>query len=200
MEQPSKVLKKPPAPRGPLFLMYTDVTQEVLDRLAAASSREEVRQVLKECMKIDEEPGLRTEILADFHYQNYSFCVAKDFSQEKTSTFLSVMRQVLDDAISLRLDVDCASDVARDWMLKHAVQRPPFSVGIFTYSDVKAALEFAHHTFFRHFKLYMYTFRTLCNMELTLNTSVGMPKPELAPGVLRVEDEVNWEGLDAPPT
>mmetsp|Transcript_17750 Transcript_17750/g.41311 ORF Transcript_17750/g.41311 Transcript_17750/m.41311 type:complete len:216 (+) Transcript_17750:85-732(+) len=189
--KPKKVMQKPPAPRGPIFLMFTDATEEVMQKLEAASNREEVRQILKECMKIDEEPGLRTETLADFHYHNYSFCVARNFSAEKTSTFLSIMRQVLDDAISLRLDIDATFDVARDWMLKHSVQRPPFSVGIFTYADVKAALEFAHNTFFRHFRLYMYTFRTLGNMEMTLNSSVGMPEPNLAPSALRAEDEAD---------
>ena len=38
----------------------------------------------------------RYDIVSDFHVWNYAFCKEQRFSPEQTSTFLSIMKRVLD--------------------------------------------------------------------------------------------------------
>lgn len=176
----------------PLFLTYTDLTEEAMERLEAAESKSAVRQILQECMKIDQDEGFRTEILSDMHYHNYSFCMSRDFSPDKTSTMLSIMRVVLEEAVSRRLVLDRAFDVFKEWLLKHGVLRPPYSVGIFSYDDVKVITDYAHETFFRHYSLYMYVYMTHCDIDFQVDDAdrgaIALP---VRPVQLRVDCEVD---------
>jgi len=163
-----------------------------MSRIAAVESKAEVKALLKDCMKIDQAEGFRTEILADMHYHNYSFCVSRDFSADKTSTLLSLMKSVFEEAISQRLAVDDAFDVFKGALLKHSVDRPPWSVGIFTYEDIKAIMDYVHNTFFRHYRLYMHVFMTHCDMSFHLDElSGGIAPPPIRPLPMRAEDEVD---------
>merc|ERR1712232_826758 len=123
---------KPPPLKGPLFLYYADITEEELMRVAAAETKDEVRRLLQEYMKIDQAEGLATEILLDLHYHDYAFCVSKNFSYAKISTFLSIMKRVLQECVERKLPVEEGFHVFQTWLLKHSVERPPKSVGIFT--------------------------------------------------------------------
>lgn len=182
--QPPPPKVKPTPSSKPLFLRFHDVTEEALTRMEAAQSRREVREILKECMKIDQAEGLRTEILADMHYHNFAFCQARGFSAEKTSTFLSVMRLVLEEAVSRRLTVDGALDVFKEWLLKHGVERSPYSIGLFPFDEVQALTEYAHNSFFRHYRLYMYVYMTHRDLDIRLDEEVvglSSPPPRFAP-------------------
>lgn len=159
---------KPPPLDGPLFLYYADITEEELMRVAAAETKDEVRLLLKEFMKIDQAEGLASEILLDLHYHDYAFCVSRNFSYAKISTFLSIMKRVLQESVERKLPVEDSFYVFKTWLLKHSVERPPQSVGIFSYDDTQAILQYAHGSFFRHYKLYMYVYMTRCDIRVRL--------------------------------
>ena len=57
--------------------------------------------------------------------------------------------------------------------MKHSVQRPPYSIFIFTEAEIKKILDFCLKTFFRHFSLYEYSFKP--KVDLVLMT---LPKEE----------------------
>lgn len=161
------------------FLYYTDVLEEDLARAATLGTKGEVKRLLQECMKIDEEEGFRSEILADMHYHNYTFCLSRDFPPAKTSTLLSIMKVVLEESQSKRLTVEDAFDVFKDVLLKHSVERPPWSVGIFSFDDVRSIMDHMHNGFFRHYRLYMYAFRTHCNFKFRLDDAAAGIAPTL---------------------
>lgn len=135
-------------------------------RVANAKSKSEVRRMLQEYLKIDEEDGYRTEILCDFHYHNYAFCVERGFTIDKISTFLSIMKHTLAEAVAQKLLANGAFDVFKRWLLKHSVERPPWSVGIFTHDDVKEITSYVHNTFIRHYQLYMYVYMIHCDIDV----------------------------------
>jgi hypothetical protein len=162
----SKELVKPPPQKGPIFLYYADIGQEDLVRVANAKTKAEVRRMLQECLKIDEEEGFHTEILCDFHYHNYAFCVERGFTIDKISTFLSIMKHTLAEAVEKKLFASDAFDVFKRWLLKHSVERPPWSVGIFTHDDVKEITSYVHNTFIRHYQLYMYVYMVHCDIDV----------------------------------
>jgi len=175
---------KPPPFRGPLFLYYADISEEDLAKVAAAETKDEVRRLLQEYMKIDQAEGLATEILLDLHYHDYAFCVSKNFSYAKISTFLSIMKRVLQECVERKLPVEEGFHVFQTWLLKHSVERPPKSVGIFTYDETQALLEYVHGSFFRHYKLYMYVYMTRCDIRVRLKPEsmkgLGQP-PKMLP-------------------
>lgn len=176
----------------PLFLTFSDVSEEDLAKMAVAKTRREIKNVLKKCMNIDQSPGFRTEILVDFHYHNYAFCMSRQLCPQKVSTFLSAMRVVLEESISQRLTVDGAFDVLKECLLKHGVERPPHSVGVFPFEDVKVLLEYAHQTLFRHYRLYMYVYSPQSDLDFWVaNADVccPLPLPRLPP--LLSEDAVD---------
>jgi len=148
-----------------LFLTFTDITEDDCTRMDSAETKSDVRQLLKVCMQIDQDEGYRSEILADMHYHNYAFCCSRGFSWDKTSTMLSIMRVVLEEAVSRRLGVEHAFDVFQDWLLRHGVQRPPQSIGIYSFEEVKLITEHVHNTFFRYYDLYMYVYMTHCDID-----------------------------------
>lgn len=46
----------------------------------------------------------------------------------------------------------------KEWMLQHSVQRPPFSVGVFSLEEMKLIVDWMLESYYRHYKLYMYAF------------------------------------------
>jgi hypothetical protein len=175
----------------PVFLYFTDVLEEDLQRAATFTTKGEVKRLLQECLKVDEESGFRTEILADMHFHNYTFCKSRDFPPAKTSTLLSIMKVVLEESRSQRLTASASFDVFKDLVLKHSVERPPRSVGVFSFDDVRAIMDYIHNGFFRHYRLYMYAFRTHCTLSFLLDNDV-MDIAPLAPRplVMKQSDEV----------
>merc|ERR1712039_717754 len=141
-------------------------------------------------MHIDQEEGFRTETLADMHFHNHSFCVSRNFAPNKTSTLLSIMKLVLEESVSNRLPVNESFDVFKTWLLKHAVDRPPWSVGIFTFEDVQATMDFVHNTFFRQYRLYMCAFMTQCNLDFRINDVIGLVAPPIIPPSIMKADFV----------
>lgn len=188
----TKTLKpRPPSDMRPLFLYWADVSEVDLATVAAAETKAEIRQLLKEYMKVDQPDELRAEVLTDMHYHNYSFCVSSSFPPEKTSTLLSIMKILLEDSVRLRLEPEDAFQLFQDWLLKHSVERPR-SVGIFSFDDVKSIVEYATNSFFRHYRLYMYAFMTHCDVCLRVGEPLGGAKPLiLKPLPMTIESEVD---------
>merc|ERR1712118_29667 len=161
--------------------MGKDMTEEHLTQIEKITSKCDIKNMLHSCMNVDQSEGYRTEILKEFHFHNYSFCKTQGFTAEKTSTFLSIMKVMFEEVCLIKLQMDDAFNFFKGWLLKHSVQRPPFSVGVFTFEDVKATTEFVHNTFFRHYKLWMYAYVTHRDVELRIRADdLVPPAPKVA--------------------
>lgn len=171
---------KPPPKKGPVFLKFVDLSEEALEEIARLDTKAEVREVLKKNMGIDQSDGFRKEILCDLHYHNYSFCVSREFTADKISCFLSIMKRVLEEAVEKKLPVGEAFNVFKAWLLKHSVERPPWSIAVYTFDDVQAITDYVHGTFFRHYKLYMYAYMTRCDINFRVDRrgSAGIVPPK----------------------
>ncbi|KAF4657837.1 hypothetical protein FOZ61_006025 [Perkinsus olseni] len=106
--------------------------------------------------KRESQEGRRLACLLDFYLMFARFCQQENLTGEKASTLLSLMKEVYSQAILHRMDVSTAFSLFRRLLLKHSVQRPPFSIRVFTLEEVKKITEFAMNTFFTHYKLYVY--------------------------------------------
>ena len=115
----------------------------------------------------------RGEIAISFHFYNYAFCKEQAFTCEQISTFMSIMCAVFhrDERAQNEESMTSSFRYFKDLLLRHSVQRPPISVGVFN-SDadsMNSILDFALTSYFRQFNLYKYIFNE--KIRLVLNQS-----------------------------
>merc|ERR1712224_341367 len=96
-----------------------------------------------------------------------NFAKAQGFSPECTSTFFSIMKSTFDNSMEQLIAVDQAFGLFKTLLLRHSVQRPPYSVGVFTLPQLKAINDFVLNGFFRHYKLYRYVFTKEQRLTIT---------------------------------
>jgi hypothetical protein len=56
--------------------------------------------------------------------------------------------------VSERLTLERSFEFFKELLLRHSVQRPPFSVGLFSFQEMKAITEWMMDSYYRHYKLY----------------------------------------------
>ena len=124
-------------------------------------------------------------ILTDFHFYNYAFCKERAFSSRQTCSFMSIMQHIFrSDAESPASTAESSHAALEALLLKHAVERPPMSIRVFSGEDqVAAILEHAANSYYRHFLLYKYVFgrRLLQRVEQQLPHEVEYATPKLQP-------------------
>jgi hypothetical protein len=142
------------------FSLVSEKQVEELERTLDAAS---VRALLIDFFKIGDSysDSRKVEIAADFHFYNYAFCKESAFSALKTSTFLTLMYKLMIDDVSVisrHHTVKDSYDSFQSLILRHSVERPPRSVGVFSEKDVSRIHDFVVNSYFRHFLLYKFVF------------------------------------------
>ena len=99
-----------------------------------------------------------------------SFGYENNFNREQVSSLFSIMKVVFEESRNKNLLIDQAFDYLKELLVKHSVQRPPYSVGIFSVKQVNLITEFATETFFRHYKLYKAVFSTRVLLDFSAYT------------------------------
>jgi len=169
------------------FLLWADLEPDGLAALDATTSEESFKATLKELLKL-EGPALRMDVLLELYTNTLRFAREHGFSVEKASTFFSIIKRNHEEMAEaflpphksweyLKVCTGCPHQhpclrtmlpmtltmlpVVISWqslLLAHSVQRPPYSVGIFTLAEVQLITEFALTHYYAHFKLYRYAF------------------------------------------
>jgi len=139
------------------FLLYADLEPDGLAALDAASSEEGFKGILKELLKL-EGPALRMDVLLELDTNTLRFAREHGFSVEKASTFFSIIKRNHEEMAEAFLPPHKSWEYLKSLLLAHSVQRPPYSVGIFTLAEVQLITEFALTHYYAHFKLYRYAF------------------------------------------
>lgn len=167
-------------PRKPEFFLYTRLGQNETKNLKKAVTNRDERKVLAQIFGLKtltqdapyESPDQVEVLRLDFHYINYNFCKEHYFSNEKTSTLIAMLEAVLVKMLERQLTAQQGFNMLRQYLADHSIQRPPFSIAIFTPREVQKILEFAQETFLRHFSLYEFAFNP--RVELILRTDLVM--------------------------
>lgn len=174
------------------MLTFTDVTLDDVQSLRGTTSKDKMRKILSKCMKVDAEEGVAAEILLEFHLQNYLFCRSHPtlHNQEKTSTFLSLMRIIYEDAIGERKAIAKSFSQFKGMLDKHSKQTPPYSVGVFSPEEVGIMIDYASRTYFRHYKMYQYVYLKRRELDLRVQSD------NLAPPVIQAYPLHRGEEVD----
>ncbi|XP_072127579.1 cilia- and flagella-associated protein 119 isoform X2 [Mobula birostris] len=171
-----KRLEKPPLPEARICI-WEDLTYSGMDVIEQAASMEELKlalaQLLCEPLQTCDPRG---SILLDLYAYAVQFSRTHSFSKEQTSAFFSIVRRLHRAATGTPLgNVNECCQYFKELLLCHAVQRPPFSIDLFSAEQVKLITEYVIDTYFRHFKLYKYVFTPQIRMDLSV-TYLGMPE------------------------
>ena len=66
-----------------------------------------------------------------------------------------------------RLEEEESFEMFKTLLLRHAIQRPPHSLAVFSLQDVKDIDLFVQDTFYRHYSMYFYTLTVQDMLQLT---------------------------------
>ncbi len=123
------------------FFLYTKLGQNETKNLKKAATNRDERKVLAQIFGLqsiltDDTPD-KTEVLRlDFHYVNYNFCKENYFSNEKTSTLLAMLDSVLKTMLEKQLAAQQGFNILKQHLANHSIQRPPYSIAIFSPTEV----------------------------------------------------------------
>ena len=78
------------------------------------------------------------------------------FSERKMACWLEICLYLIKLLLTEAPDEDTMYGHFKDLLLRHAIQRPPVSLAIFSLQDVKAIDLAFQDTFFRHYSMYFY--------------------------------------------
>jgi len=191
---------------GPPCLLWQDLKPEHIAQLDAASDEAATKAVLVSVLGLnDTENPLRQEVLLEMFVNLLGFTTSNGFSAEKTSTLFSLMKKTHDDMADAFLPANQTWDYFRSLLLAHSIQRPPYSVGVFTLKEVEKITAYALENYFRQFKLFRYAFTTRHLKDLSLRNSwIDCPPaslPQLSDGVPTtfLDELVPGPPAEAPP-
>lgn len=150
-------------PKG--FLVFNSISKTEIEYLLQDPNPSS-RQSYLESLITSPYSEPHSEIFNSFHFNNLSFCMSMNFSAEKTSCLLEIFKYLFTYSLTSRLQEQKSFEIFKKLLLKHSVQRSPYSIAVFTCPEVRKITDFALITFFRHYSLYEYSFVPNCNLAL----------------------------------
>lgn len=176
--------------------IWGDLTVADVDALCEVDKPDERKSILSSLFGLYhgdsmESANMKDEIILDLYYYTIQFCIDNNFSKEQISAFFSIIKRT--HAICTETPFGNVHQTFRyfkDMLLCHAVKRPPFSIELFSPDQVRILTEYTINTYFRHFKMYKYTFTPQVKLDLGI-TYEGIPVPSPPP-----EEEVEPETGD----
>ena len=116
--------------------------------------------------------GKQALIELDLYTYAVLFCKKNEFSPEQLSAFFTILKSVHSLCISTPYDnLQDTFVYFRELILRHCVQRPPFSTSLYSLSQVKIITDYVLSTYFKHFKLYKYAFTKRVQLNLSIQYS-----------------------------
>eukprot|EP00960_Hanusia_phi_P019327 570832-Hanusia_phi.AAC.1 len=110
----------------------------------------------------------RVKILVDLFYYTLQFGIDKSFTYDKLSALLSIIKQSHEDSMRRFLPAATSFENFKNLLIRHCVNRPPYSVGLFTMQDSAMITDFVSKGYYRHYMLYKYAFTK--KTELSFST------------------------------
>ncbi|KAH9492194.1 hypothetical protein Btru_026517 [Bulinus truncatus] len=161
------------------ILVWSDLTVDAIDRLNESLNPEYVKNVLAKIFFLDNwKENTKTGIVMDLYYHTLQFAREQNFTREKMSTFFSIIKEIFQVCVETPFgNLDYTFLYFKDLLHCHAVNHPPYSIELFTPSEVRKISEYTVNTFFRHFKMYKYAFTAQIRLDINFSYE-GMPTPE----------------------
>lgn len=92
------------------------------------------------------EPVPKERVLLEFYLNTLRFAAESKFTVEKTSALFSILKANHEEMVRGYLSIEQSLQYFQQLLLTHAVQRPPYSVGIFNYKDIELVTDYVNTT------------------------------------------------------
>ena len=152
---------------------WADLSLTDVERLlGACSETETLQQALAEILGLDVSQSSNKQALIELDMYTYAilFAKKKDLSHEQVSAFFTILKSVHLMCISTPFDnLKETFQYFKELLLRHSINRPPYSTSLFTIAQVRDITEYVLNTYFKHFKLYKYAFTKWVQMNLKLS-------------------------------
>ncbi|XP_027054140.1 coiled-coil domain-containing protein 189-like [Pocillopora damicornis] len=161
----------------PKVLVWTDLTLDNVVDIQRSETPEDVQSLLADILHLkDWKDDLRQGILVDLYFYTVQFGKENGFTAEQMSAWFSIIKCVHEMAVDTPYgNVEPVFEYFKELLLCHSVKRPPYSVALFSVDQVKKLTTYAVNTYFRHFKMYKYTFTPKVRLDLSLKY-IGLPE------------------------
>eukprot|EP01006_Ploeotia_vitrea_P044231 TRINITY_DN6681_c0_g1_i1.p1 TRINITY_DN6681_c0_g1~~TRINITY_DN6681_c0_g1_i1.p1 ORF type:complete len:273 (-),score=143.24 TRINITY_DN6681_c0_g1_i1:28-846(-) len=161
-----------------LFLLWRHVDRTGLAKLRGSEDAAARRSTWKQLLKPSFGHALVDEIYVDLATNVFEFCARSQFSDEVTSTLVSIALDTLRFAHSQPVPgMKGTFDYFQQSLVRHSVQRPPFSISVFSLAQVKLITQYMVENFFRHLKMYQFAFVVNKRLDLHVYRSVAEAVP-----------------------
>ena len=109
----------------------------------------------------------RDQIFIDMYYHLIKFSLKQHFNKIQVNAFVYTISKTHEMAISTAYGpIDETHQYMKDMLLLFSVNRPPFSLELFSPKQIKDCLDYFLATYFRHFKLYKLIFTPAIKLDL----------------------------------
>jgi len=139
------------------------------------------------------EPEKNT-VRVDLFFYAFVFCKENKFNAEKVSVFLSILLDLfMEDIDNDMKSVDNSFAFFQTRILRHAVERSPHSIYVFSRDDVLGLINFITDTYYRNFRLYRSIFTKkeymVLQQQLPFNLECVPVVRPLREGILLMTEE-----------
>lgn len=157
-------------------VVWADLTVDAVDRLNESLNSDHIKQVLADIFILDNyKDNLKCGIIMDLYYYTLQYAREQAFTPEKTSAFFSIVKKVFEVCIETPYgNLDHTFEYFKDLIHCHSINRPPYSIELFSPDEVRKVTEYTVNTFFRHFKMYKYAFTPMVRLDINAGY-IGMP-------------------------
>lgn len=180
-------------------LVWRDLSSEQLEQIRHPHPKKGLspRDLLASFQGITNQTQPKAAIVLDLYVHTLRFGESLGFQDDKLSGLFSIVKEVHTQSTQQRLQVDRSFQLFKELLLLHSVQRPPYSIGLFTFTEMKSIIAWMLDSYYRHYKLYMYAFtdRVLMNVsQVHPLDSVEVP-PSLPPLSDAISEEQHLERM-----
>lgn len=152
------------------FFVYKTVSKTQAEDITSTTDPSKLRNYIKEIFKLNITDE-KNEILEDFHLNNLRFCMTQSFSLEKTSCLLGIFDSLLNEFLNHRSLESALVSRLKQILSQHSLQRPPYSIEVFTQSEIGLIVPYFKNSFIKHYSLYESAFSN--QTDMMLNTVSG---------------------------
>jgi len=108
----------------------------------------------------------RSAIALDLYFNALVYANNQGLSLEKTSCLLGIFKATHEKSMAERMTIEKSFGFFKLLALQSSVHRPPYSLGILNFGEMKDMTEYALSTYFRYYKLYQYAFTDLVRLDI----------------------------------
>ena len=157
------------------FLVWTDLNEDECINLTSTTNKSKQRELLIKYMSLNKSKNMnphKVNIYIEIYMNILSFAIKNKYSSAKISTLISLIKKVHEYCSvnpNLSINMQNAYKYFEYELLKHCVDRPPFSIAIFSHIDIANIADYFIEYYFKNLNMYQYVFNVKHDLKLNIN-------------------------------